>query len=202
MRRPEGPQAPTRPRSGRWGAHGGCAASVAHPEASSAARGYHQMGTKALARTLGRITPPDLREQFYRRRRLPPSYSRSAVSQAYLQLKSRASAAEEGEGAFARLHEKTGETLLFLFQTQNMFSETVDLCKNWSKLVTPSSDSAAKEIPGYYLAEAVLELQLPAASSYYQAVSKALGDTEHDFERAAEKQPDSESGLGTVRDSC
>ena len=115
-----------------------------------------------------------------------------------MNLKSRASAAEEGEGKFTRMHEKTGETLLFLFQKQNMFSETVDLCKNWTQLVAPSSDSAAKEIPGYYLAEAVLELQLPASSSYYQAVSKALGDTEHDIERAAEKLPDNESGLGTV----
>ncbi len=30
-----------------------------------APRGYHALGTKYLARTLGQDTPPDLREQFY-----------------------------------------------------------------------------------------------------------------------------------------
>lgn len=35
------------------------------PAQSSAARGYHRLGTKNLAKTLGRTTPPDLREQFY-----------------------------------------------------------------------------------------------------------------------------------------
>lgn len=35
------------------------------PDSSSAARGYHQLGTKNLAKTLGYDNPPDLREQFY-----------------------------------------------------------------------------------------------------------------------------------------
>ena len=35
------------------------------PAESSAARGYHRLGTKNLAKTLGKSTPPDLREQFY-----------------------------------------------------------------------------------------------------------------------------------------
>ncbi|MBT6276328.1 MAG: isopenicillin N synthase family oxygenase [Chromatiales bacterium] len=35
------------------------------PAQSSAARGYHKLGTKNLAKTLGYNNPPDLREQFY-----------------------------------------------------------------------------------------------------------------------------------------
>ena len=35
------------------------------PSESSAARGYHALGTKNLAKTLGYDNPPDLREQFY-----------------------------------------------------------------------------------------------------------------------------------------
>ena len=35
------------------------------PAESAAPRGYHALGTKYLARTLGQDTPPDLREQFY-----------------------------------------------------------------------------------------------------------------------------------------
>ena len=35
------------------------------PPLSTAARGYHKIGTKNLARTLGYDNPPDLREQFY-----------------------------------------------------------------------------------------------------------------------------------------
>ncbi len=35
------------------------------PDSSSAARGYHRLGTKNLAKTLGYDNPPDLREQFY-----------------------------------------------------------------------------------------------------------------------------------------
>ena len=35
------------------------------PASSAAARGFHRLGTKALAKTLGKVTPPDLREQFY-----------------------------------------------------------------------------------------------------------------------------------------
>ncbi|MGZ0190440.1 MAG: isopenicillin N synthase family dioxygenase [Alphaproteobacteria bacterium] len=35
------------------------------PENSAAARGYHKLGTKNLAKTLGYNNPPDLREQFY-----------------------------------------------------------------------------------------------------------------------------------------
>ena len=35
------------------------------PDNSAAARGYHRLGTKNLAKTLGYDNPPDLREQFY-----------------------------------------------------------------------------------------------------------------------------------------
>lgn len=35
------------------------------PETSTAPRGYHRLGTKNLAKTLGYDNPPDLREQFY-----------------------------------------------------------------------------------------------------------------------------------------
>jgi isopenicillin N synthase-like dioxygenase len=35
------------------------------PLGGAAPRGYHALGTKYLARTLGQETPPDLREQFY-----------------------------------------------------------------------------------------------------------------------------------------
>lgn len=35
------------------------------PDNSGAARGYHRLGTKNLAKTLGYDNPPDLREQFY-----------------------------------------------------------------------------------------------------------------------------------------
>ena len=37
----------------------------AAPAAGVSPRGYHALGTKYLARTLGEDTPPDLREQFY-----------------------------------------------------------------------------------------------------------------------------------------
>lgn len=37
----------------------------ARPANSAAARGYHKLGTKNLAKTLGYDNPPDLREQFY-----------------------------------------------------------------------------------------------------------------------------------------
>jgi isopenicillin N synthase-like dioxygenase len=36
-----------------------------HPADGVAPRGYHALGTRYLARTLGEETPPDLREQFY-----------------------------------------------------------------------------------------------------------------------------------------
>ena len=38
---------------------------ASRPAQSSAARGYHRLGTKNLAKTLGYDNPPDLREQFY-----------------------------------------------------------------------------------------------------------------------------------------
>ena len=38
---------------------------VGKPDNSAAARGYHRLGTKNLAKTLGYDNPPDLREQFY-----------------------------------------------------------------------------------------------------------------------------------------
>jgi len=47
---------------------------MARPVDSKAARGYHMLGTKNLAKTLGYDNPPDLREQFY----LGPMVDRSA----------------------------------------------------------------------------------------------------------------------------
>ena len=44
------------------------------PASSAAARGYHALGTKNLAKTLGYDNPPDLREQFY----IGPLQSRAA----------------------------------------------------------------------------------------------------------------------------
>jgi len=45
------------------------------PATSAAARGYHALGTKNLAKTLGYDNPPDLREQFY----IGPLQSRAAA---------------------------------------------------------------------------------------------------------------------------
>lgn len=44
------------------------------PDASASPRGYHKLGTKNLAKTLGYDNPPDLREQFY----IGPLVDRSA----------------------------------------------------------------------------------------------------------------------------
>ena len=38
---------------------------MSKPDSSGAARGYHRLGSKNLAKTLGYDNPPDLREQFY-----------------------------------------------------------------------------------------------------------------------------------------
>jgi isopenicillin N synthase-like dioxygenase len=49
------------------------------PAKSSDPRGYHRLGTKNLAKTLGYDNPPDLREQFY----IGPPLDRSAEMTAY-----------------------------------------------------------------------------------------------------------------------
>jgi isopenicillin N synthase-like dioxygenase len=38
---------------------------IYRPDSSASARGYHRLGSKNLAKTLGYNNPPDLREQFY-----------------------------------------------------------------------------------------------------------------------------------------
>jgi isopenicillin N synthase-like dioxygenase len=42
-----------------------CEKERSSPEHGAAARGYHRLGSKNLAKTLGYDNPPDLREQFY-----------------------------------------------------------------------------------------------------------------------------------------
>lgn len=51
----------------------------ARPDNSASARGYHRLGTKNLAKTLGYDNPPDLREQFY----IGPLTDRSAAFSQY-----------------------------------------------------------------------------------------------------------------------
>ena len=97
---------------------------------------------------------------------LPVSFETAKVRQGYLRLK----AANKAKGV--QFSEKNLEYLLFVFKTQEMWPEIIDICENFEKL-TGSTSEAASQIKTHYLSDSLLKL--PAGKDhYYELIQNAV----------------------------
>jgi len=56
-----------------------------------------------------------------------------------------------------KINEKTAEYLLYLFKSLEMHEETIDLCENYSSLVTGAHDKP-RDIRNYYMSDCLLKM--------------------------------------------
>lgn len=94
---------------------------------------------------------------------LPLSFEPSKLRAAYLRLKALHASKK------TMLSEKNLEYFLFLFKSQKMWPEIIDVCENYLAL----SGSEASEIRDYYLSDTLL--QMPS-NQYHELVKKAVFD--------------------------
>lgn len=91
---------------------------------------------------------------------MPKSFSQENVRRLYIQTK------ELGRPISA----STAEYLLFLFKSNGMAPESVDLCQNYHQIVSgyaSAEEAKLSDIRNYYLSDALLALPSPGADKTY-----------------------------------
>jgi len=111
-------------------------------------------------------------------KRLPASFSTENVRELYLNIKS----LNQREGF--KISQKTAEYLLYLFKSNLMSAESIDLCHGYNTLVKgyeTEAEAQGSDIRNYYMSETLLDMPLgnSAASGnehYYQLLENAVFD--------------------------
>lgn len=83
---------------------------------------------------------------------MPFSFEPSRIRKAYLGIKN----AKKVQGDAVNFNEKTLEYFLFLFKSQQMWPEIIDLCENYQHLA--GIEGGQSEIKDYYLSDALLQI--------------------------------------------
>ena len=93
-------------------------------------------------------------------KRLPRSFSEDNVRRLYIQTKE----------LNQPISESTAEYLLFLFKSNGMAPESIDLCQNYHTMVkgySSQEDAKLSDIRNYYLSDALLAFPQPGEGKTY-----------------------------------